>query len=133
MTSITTITLITYHALSLPGFEAVGRNSSFLAIVGPFNNTQRSYCLQLSATADSILQSNRILILSASLRGAAQPSLVISPNITTVTIIDNTGEHRQECFLLVDLCNLVVLVIGDLCTLQCLLLVTFVPCSACYW
>eukprot|EP00731_Ephydatia_muelleri_P017035 Em0010g133a len=72
------------------GVRDIGKDNASLAIVGPFNDARRFYCLQLTAVADRVLQGTRSLNLTASLYGVAQPLLTISPNTTTVTIIDST-------------------------------------------
>ena len=63
-----------------------------MATLGPFNDTQRIHCLQLSTAADKVLQGDRTLNVTASLYGGPQPLLAITPDNMAITIIDTTRE-----------------------------------------
>ncbi|KAL5468739.1 hypothetical protein EMCRGX_G029850 [Ephydatia muelleri] len=63
--------------------------SSDPIILGPFDSTNRKYCFSTTALADEYFEGNQTFTYSLTLIGEQVP-VVISPNVTKVTILDNT-------------------------------------------
>eukprot|EP00731_Ephydatia_muelleri_P017036 Em0010g134a len=65
--------------------------SSGPIILGPFDNTTRKYCFSINALADEYFEGNQTFTYSLTLiEIEQQTSVMISPNVTKVTILDNT-------------------------------------------
>ena len=62
-------------------------------ILGPFDNTNRMYCFNTTALADGYFEGNQTFSYSLTLIGE-ETRVMISPNVTMVTIMDNTGKKR---------------------------------------
>ncbi|KAL5468815.1 hypothetical protein EMCRGX_G029936 [Ephydatia muelleri] len=58
-------------------------------ILGPFDDTNRMYCFSTTALADEYFEGNQTFTYSLTLVGE-QTRVVVSPNVTMVTILDNT-------------------------------------------
>eukprot|EP00731_Ephydatia_muelleri_P017053 Em0010g151a len=58
-------------------------------ILGPFDNMNRTICFSINALADVYFEGNQTFTYSLTLIGQQAP-VIISPNVTMVTILDNT-------------------------------------------
>ena len=59
--------------------------------IGPYDNDNRIVCFNVAALPDVYFEGNQTFQYVLSL-ASDQPSVVVSPNITMVTILDNTSK-----------------------------------------
>ena len=61
-------------------------------ILGPFDNANRTICFSTTALADVYFEGNQTFTYSLTLIGEQVP-VMISPNVSMVTILDNTSKR----------------------------------------
>ena len=80
---------------SLSPTAEYGDTSVNSTIIGPFDTKNRAYCFNVTASPDSYFDGNKTFKYLLTLASDPQPLVVISPNTTEVTIMDNNSKGKR--------------------------------------